>query len=101
MKMKTARVNGKPCNMIAAEDFVVPFKEKGANKIEVITHLSQNIPSPLNAGEKVGYAEITANGEEIGRVDIVSETDITDTNDMRLSDSFMERVKRVIQKILM
>ena len=100
MTVKVARVDGKEYNMIAGDDFIVPFKENGRCEVELVTHVASDLRTPINAGEKIGYLEIRSGGEEIGDVDIVSEQEITGVSAMRLRSSFISCFMRVVKRIL-
>ncbi len=100
MTVKTAQIGGEKYAMTAAEDFVMPLKECGGNNIDVITHISQNLSPPINAGEKVGYLEIRYGGETVGSVDIISEQDITKNGSVKIKNSFYAHFMRVAEKLL-
>lgn len=98
--LKVAKINNKSYNFVAAEDFVIPFRESGGTEAEIVIHMAANINAPINAGEKVGYAEIIYGGESIGSVDILSESDIFEAGGIRLINSFMSTFTSVTKKIL-
>ncbi|MBQ2669899.1 MAG: hypothetical protein IJG06_03975 [Clostridia bacterium] len=93
-------MNNKSYNFITSGDFVVPFKNSGGNDVEIVTHMAVNIYAPINAGEKVGYADIKYRGEKIGQVDIISQSDIYEEGGILLINSLMNTFSSVIKKIL-
>ena len=98
--IKVAKINSKSYNFITSGDFVVPFKNSGGNDVEIVTHMAVNIYAPINAGEKVGYADIKYRGEKIGQVDIISQSDIYEEGGISLINSLMNTFSSVIKKIL-
>lgn len=100
MKIKIAKIDGREYNMVAAEDFVIPFKENGRTEAEIITHIASDITGPVNEGEKMGYLEILIDGSKVGEVDIISESDIMSVSGMRLRNSFYSTFMSVIKRIL-
>ncbi len=98
--IKVAKINSKSYNFITSGDFVVPFKNSGGNDVEIVTHMAVNIYAPINAGEKVGYADIKYRGEKIGQVDIISQSDIYEEGGILLINSLMNTFSSVIKKIL-
>lgn len=100
MTVKTAEIDGKKYNMIAAGDFIVPMKGHRKTTVEVVTHLIENLKAPINAGEKVGYIDIIYDDKSIGTVDILSQSDIMKVNGIRLKDSFFNDFMNVVKLIL-
>lgn len=98
--IKQASIDGEKYEMIAAEDFIVPFKEHGKANVEIVSHIASNLTSPINAGEKVGYLEIRCNDLEIGQVDIVSKEDIENISPMRLTNSFYSSFIHIVKTVL-
>jgi D-alanyl-D-alanine carboxypeptidase len=95
--VKTASVDGTNYNFVAAESFTVPFSEGETLAIDVVNHLMDNLTGPINAGEKVGYMDISYGGEWIGTVDIISESDVVGVNDIRLRNSFYDTFLNVLK----
>ena len=62
------------CKLVASEDFIIPYNS-GGHDIELLLNLPDKTDIPLNAGEKVGYADILSDGEKVGTVDIIAQTD--------------------------
>lgn len=98
--IKVAKIDGKEYNMVAAENFSVPLKNKGGYEVDLITHLAQNIKAPINKDEKIGYIEIKIGKEKVGEVDIVSDKDIKHISPMRFRDSFMSQFLGTVKKVL-
>lgn len=88
MTVKIAEIDGKKYSMVAAEDFIFPFKEHQKSTVDVVTHMANDLVSPINAGEKVGYLEIKYDGLCVGTVDVISETEIRGITNIRLKNSF-------------
>ena len=101
MRVKEAKIGGEKYDMVAASDFIVPLKESGGNIIDVVSHIADNLVSPINAGEKVGYLEIRCNDNAVGIVDIISESEIRGSGDMRIRNSFSSCFMRVLNKLLL
>ncbi|MCD8391120.1 MAG: D-alanyl-D-alanine carboxypeptidase [Firmicutes bacterium] len=59
-------------SMVYAEDFYVTAKNGAEPDIEIENHMPSALEAPVNAGEKVGYAEIFKNGALVGAVDILA-----------------------------
>jgi D-alanyl-D-alanine carboxypeptidase (penicillin-binding protein 5/6) len=95
--VKTASVDGTNYNFVAAESFTVPFSDGETLAIDVVNHLMDNLTGPINAGEKVGYMDISYGGEWIGTVDIISESDVVGVNDIRLRNSFYDTFLNVLK----
>ncbi len=100
MTIKVAQIDGKRYNMVAADDFVVPFKENGKVSVELVSHIADNLKSPINAGEKVGYVEIRCDDMTIGSVDIISQSDIGKVTNIRLKNSFYNSFMHIVKRLL-
>lgn len=100
MTIKTAKIDGKSYSMVAAEDFIMPFKENGRVVVDVVTHIAEDLSSPINAGEKVGYLDIRYNDASVGTVNIISKTDIYGISPIRLKNSFFSSFINVVKIIL-
>ncbi|MGN0108359.1 MAG: D-alanyl-D-alanine carboxypeptidase family protein [Hominilimicola sp.] len=100
MRVKVAEIDGKKYNMIAAGDFTMPFKENGRVSVEVISHIANDLYSPINEGEKVGYLEVCCNGVTVGNVDIISESEIRDVSGIRLRNSFYSSFIHIVKILL-
>lgn len=98
--LKVAKIGKKSYNLIADTDFVVPFRESGQMKVELIMHLASNLTPPINAYEKVGYVEVRVGGKDAGKIDILSEEDIYDMSGLRVSNSFWGTFIGTLRKIL-
>lgn len=95
--VKTAVIDGKRYSFTAADSFTVPFRSGETLAIDIENHLIDNLSGPINAGEKVGYINISYGGEWIGTVDIVSESDIAGVTDIRLRKSFYDTFLSVLK----
>lgn len=100
MKVKVAEIDGKRYNMVAAGDFTVPLREKDRVTVDVVSHIVNDLQSPINAGEKVGYLEVCSGGTVIGSVDIVSESEIRDVSNIRLKNSFYSSFIHIVKRLL-
>lgn len=97
--IKNAVIGGTKYAMIAETNFVVPFKEHSGVSIEMITHIVSPLNAPINKDEKVGYIEIVYNGNVIGKVGIVSESDIYGESEIKMRNSFYKSFVCVVKKI--
>ena len=98
--LKVAKINNMSYNFVAADDYIIPFKSGGGTDAEIVTHMAVNVYAPINAGEKVGYADILCRGEKVGSVDIISESNIYSAGGITLINSFMNTFTSVVRKIL-
>ena len=80
----------------ADEYFIVASLSDKKDDFDVEVNIPDLCP-PINSGEKVGYARIMYKGNEIGRVDIVSQSDIFKTE--RLGRSFAVCFRKCIKKL--
>ncbi len=98
--VKKLSLSGKSYSFVTADSFTMPFREGKMKKINVTAHMADGLSAPINAGEKVGYMEITYGGEEIGTVDIISEKDIyadDNTADYKFKNSFFNMFIRILK----
>lgn len=100
MSIKTAHIDGIPYSMVAASDFTIPFKEHDKVTVDLVTHMSDDLVSPINAGEKVGYVDVQCNGMSVGGVDIISESDIGGVSNIRLKNNFFNSFINIVKVIL-
>lgn len=98
--LKTVSLDGNRYEFAAKENFSVPMKKNDAVNAEIVLHMIENIKAPVNAGEKVGYAEILCGGASIGKVDIISVNDILQTAPLRMKASFFDHFSKVMKKWL-
>lgn len=96
-RVKTASVDGVSYSFVTASSFIIPFWEGHMLPIDIETHVSDDAICPINAGEKIGYMDISYGGEKIGCVDIVSESDIYGEEKLMLKNSFFNAVLRVLR----
>lgn len=85
------------CRLVAAEDFTVPSFDKQKDKFDILTFIPDLKP-PINEGEKVGYLQIIHNGNEIGKVDIISQSDITKKE--KIGKSIISCIEKSIRKLI-
>lgn len=83
--------------LVAEKDFIVPSEKGVKNNVDISVHIPGLNP-PINQGEKVGYLQIEYNGEQIGKVDIISGQDITEKE--RIRKSFSECLRKSIGKLI-
>lgn len=83
--------------LLAAEDFVVPSANGVRDDVDVLVNLP-DVQPPINMGEKVGELCIEYKGKEIGKVDIISEDDITEKQKTRRR--FTEFIRKSIRKLI-
>lgn len=86
--VKTAWVDGETYDFVYGDDFVVPVNGNNRVELKVVNYLSDDLTRPINEGEKVGWAQIYQGETLIGTVDIISETEIRNVNNLRLKNSF-------------
>ena len=96
-RVKTASSGGENHAFVTASAFVLPYKEGNMLPVDIETHIAENTSCPINAGEKVGYMDISYGGEKIGRVDIISKHDIFGEEKLTLKDSFADAFLRVLK----
>ena len=86
-------------SFVAERNFIVPSLLDKKTEIETVIHIASNIRGPINAGEKVGYIGIMFGDEEIGTVDIVSESDITEDAELVFEKSFEVYFINILKKL--
>lgn len=92
--VKKASVDGISYNFLYANDFIVPMQKDKRVELKVVNNISNNLPRPINAGEKVGWADIYIGNTNIGSVDIISENEINGVSNIRLKNSFFSTFTR-------
>ena len=70
-------------------------------ELKVVNNISNNLPRPINAGEKVGWADIYIGDTKIDSVDIISEDEILGVSNIRLKNSFFSSFIRAFNLWLM
>ncbi len=78
----------------------MPFREGKMKKVNVTARMADDLSAPINAGEKVGYMEITYGDEKIGSVDIISEKDIyidDNSGNYKFKNSFVNVFLRILK----
>lgn len=86
--IKKASVDGTSYKFLYADDFIVPIQKDKRVELKIVNNISNNLPRPINAGEKVGWADIYIGNTKIGSVDIISEDEILGVSNIRLKNSF-------------
>ena len=97
-KGQCIRTSGKYL-FVAERDFIVPSLVDKKTEVEAVIHMASNIRGPINAGEKVGYIGIMFGDEEIGTVDIVSESDIEENAKLVFEKSFKVYFINILKKL--
>lgn len=97
--IKHIKSGGKECKLVAADDFVIPYNG-GVHDITLSLNLPQKLDMPLNAGEKVGYADILSDGEKVGETDIIAQTDFVPDEENSTKTCFGFIFKNIIRNIL-
>lgn len=100
MVVKVAKIDGEKYSMIAANDFTIPLKERQKSQIDIIYHVANDLISPINSGEKVGYIEIKYDGLCVGTVDIISESEISGVSNIRLKSCFFSNFAHIAKLLL-
>jgi D-alanyl-D-alanine carboxypeptidase (penicillin-binding protein 5/6) len=87
------------CKLVASEDFIIPYNG-GRHDINLSLNLPDKIDMPLNAGEKIGYADIISDGRKVGEVDILADDNFVpdEKNDVKTCFGFV--FKNIIRNIL-
>ncbi len=88
MTVKKASVDGETYKFIYGDDFIVPVAKDSKVELKVVNHIANDLARPINAGEKVGWAEIYRGDSVVGTVDIISESEIRGISNIRLKNSF-------------
>lgn len=95
--LKSRRVDGKKYNFLAEDN--VTLSESGSNRFDVVLHMPENIPVPLNKGEKVGEGEVRFKGRTIAEFNIVSEEEVAEEG-VKQKKSFFACIDKVFKKML-
>lgn len=102
--MKTAEIDGKIYDFIAADASVLSLEHDSTEKALVNLKISEKLTGPFKKGEKVGEAEVIFNGEALDTVDIISETDIYSSQEtehiIKENLSFWDRLLNFFLKFL-
>lgn len=70
--LKTAEINGKIYDFIAADSSVLSFESGNHAKTLVNLKIPETLTGPFEKGEKVGVAEVIFGGEILDTIDIIS-----------------------------
>ena len=98
--VKKADINGRSYSFVSAGSFTVTFRTKQPKSYTVENHIVGEMPRAINKGEKVGYSAIYYGDELIGSVDIISNEDIYGTDNIRLRNSFIRKLGRVLENLI-
>lgn len=102
--LKTAEINGKIYDFIAADSSILSVESGNTAKTLVNLKISEELTGPFEKGEKVGVAEVIFGGEVLDTVDIVSAEDIysqQETEHIIEEDlSFWDRLLNFLLKFL-
>ena len=99
--VKEASVDGESYKFVYGSDFTVPVSTDRRVDLKVVNHMENNLARPINAGEKVGWAEIFYGDTRVGMVDIISESEIRNVSNLRLKNSFFSSFIRAFNMWLM
>ena len=80
---------------VAEEDFIIPSLKSEKTDVEVVVNIPQKIDKPINKYEKVGYLSIIYNEKEIGRVNIISDSDMYGNGEINSKKSFIIHLKNL------
>jgi D-alanyl-D-alanine carboxypeptidase (penicillin-binding protein 5/6) len=87
-------------SFVAEEDFIIPSPINKRTEIDLIIHMPEKINGPINKGEKVGYMQVMYNQEEIGTVNIVSESDVIGEERLEVRKSLKGYILEQLKKLM-
>lgn len=93
--IKNVTVDGKTYSFYAADDFYVPMPKDRKIEINAVINVGSNLKAPINKDEKVGYVALKYKGEELGRVDVLSCSDIKGVSTIRMKNGFYEAWRNI------
>lgn len=88
------------CELIAAEDFIIPVNGRKAKNAEVRLNIPKDLSPPLNKGEKVGFAEIYCEDIRIGTIDVTADRDFYAQGEVKSKPCFVSVFKRLLRGVL-
>ncbi len=78
--------------VVLAEDFYLTVNKRNREDYEVVYEFVDTLKAPVRIGDKVGVAKVIVSGEEVGKVNLVSNTQIDKQN-------YKDIVKKIINKL--
>lgn len=96
--LKTVKVDGKTYRFVAGSDVVLPQIDGRKGDVEIILHMPEQIISPVNQGEKVGYAQICCNGSPVAEIGILSEEEIRAADIVRTRSGFFQHFSKIARR---
>ncbi|MFQ7290696.1 MAG: D-alanyl-D-alanine carboxypeptidase family protein [Monoglobales bacterium] len=93
--IKNVTVDNKTYSFYAAEDFYIPMPKNKKIEINAEINVENDLKTPINKDEKVGYVALKYKGKEIGRVDVLSSDNIYGVSTIRMKNSFLECWKNI------
>ena len=85
---------------VAEKDFIIPSFKNKKTTADIQVNVSENIIKPVNKYEKVGYLDIICNGEAVGQVNVVSDSDIYGEGNVGLKKSFLSNLKNLFIRFI-
>ncbi len=75
-----------------ADDFYLTVNKRNKENFEIAFDMIDTIKAPINVGDKVGVAKVLVEGEEFGRINLVSNTKVDKQN-------YKDIVNKIIDKL--
>lgn len=94
-KLSEIEIGEEKVSLVAKEEVSITEVNAQKEKRNVIVKTLSGIEGPINAGEKLGYAEVVQNGRTVARVDLIAEKDVEAE-----SVGFLRKLKSMIKKYL-
>lgn len=98
--VRSVFADGKYHKFVYSKDIILPIKNDEEANIEVRNYITSFLVGNINAGEKVGFAEIICDGNVADTVDIVSEDEISSMGTLKLKRSFLGIFNRMTTDFL-
>lgn len=87
-------------NFVAERDFIIPSLKDKKTEVQLMVHIPSHIEKPINQYEKVGYISIMFNNEEVGSVNIISDSDMYGEGKITAQKSFTANMKELFLKLM-
>lgn len=98
--IKESVIDGQKCKFAAERDLYAPMKVDGSRNIVMTNYMINDLKSPINAGEKIGFIDVVIDGMPACTVNIVSCQDIKGVSPIRLRNSFFGGFKKMLRELL-
>ena len=94
-KLAEIEIGDKVINLVSNKEVMLSDVKGKKEEREVIVKTIKNAKGPINAGEKLGYAEIIQNEKTVAIVDLVAERDVSGEK-----DSFISKIKKWFNNLI-